>query len=231
MMQYFRSALFALIFYPATLIYVLAGIAGSLFGVRPMRAVVHAWADLHHVLTTHLLGVHAKRIGSIPQGKVIVAVKHQSMYETIEMLRLANTPAVILKKELADIPLFGWLTRRYGVIPVDRGAGAKALRDMLKHARAASDAGRPIVIFPEGTRVPPGQTPPLQAGFSGIYRLIGLPVVTIAVDSGLIWGRGLLKKPGTVRFLIGDVIPAGLPRDEIEARVHAGINALETSAP
>jgi len=230
-MQYFRSALFALIFYPATLIYVLAGIAGSLFGVRPMRAVVHAWADLHHVLTTHLLGVHAKRIGSIPQGKVIVAVKHQSMYETIEMLRLANTPAVILKKELADIPLFGWLTRRYGVIPVDRGAGAKALRDMLKHARAASDAGRPIVIFPEGTRVPPGQTPPLQAGFSGIYRLIGLPVVTIAVDSGLIWGRGLLKKPGTVRFLIGDVIPAGLPRDEIEARVHAGINALETSAP
>ena len=230
-MQYLRSALFALIFYPATLIYVLAGIAGSLFGVRPMRAVVHAWADLHHVLTAHLLCVHARRIGSIPQGKVIVAVKHQSMYETIEMLRLANTPAVILKKELADIPLFGWLTRRYGVIPVDRGAGAKALRDMLKHARAASDAGRPIVIFPEGTRVPPGQTPPLQAGFSGIYRLIGLPVVTIAVDSGLIWGRGLLKKPGTVRFLIGDVIPAGLPRDEIEARVHAGINALETSAP
>lgn len=228
-MQYFRSALFALIFYPATLIYVLAGIAGSLFGVRPMRAVVHAWADLHHVLTTHLLGVHAKRIGSIPQGKVIVAVKHQSMYETIEMLRLANTPAVILKKELADIPLFGWLTRRYGVIPVDRAAGAKALRAMLKSARAASDAGRPIVIFPEGTRVPPGETPPLQAGFSGIYRMLGLPVVTIAVDSGRIWGRGLLKKAGTVRFLIGDVIPAGLSREEVEARVHAGINALEAS--
>lgn len=230
-MQYARSILFALIFYPATLFYVLAGIAGSLFGAGPMRAVVHAWADLHHVLTRYVLGVRAERIGSVPDGEAIIAVKHQSMYETIEMLRLVNTPAVILKKELADIPLFGWLTRRYGVIPVDRAAGAKALRDMLKQARAASSAGRPIVIFPEGTRVPPGQTPPLQAGFSGIYRMIGLPVVTIAVDSGRIWGRGLLKKQGIVRFLIGDVIPAGLSREEIEARVHAGINALETSAP
>jgi 1-acyl-sn-glycerol-3-phosphate acyltransferase len=136
-----------------------------------------------------------------------------------------------MKRELADMPLFGWITRRYGVIAVDRAAGAKALRAMLAEARQAAETGRPIAIFPEGTRVRPGETPPLRPGFSGLYRALGLPVVPIAVDSGRLWGRGVLKKPGTVHFQIAEVIPTGLGREEIEARVHAGINLLEPSAP
>jgi 1-acyl-sn-glycerol-3-phosphate acyltransferase len=230
-MQYLRSLLFMALFYPGTLLFVLAGLAASFVGTTPMRAVVHAWADFHHWLCLHVLGIRTKTFGVMPRGQCIIAVKHQSRFETIEILRLARTPVVVMKRELADMPLFGWITRRYGVIAVDRAAGAKALRAMLAEARQAAETGRPIAIFPEGTRVRPGETPPLRPGFSGLYRALGLPVVPIAVDSGRLWGRGVLKKPGTVHFQIAEVVPTGLGREEIEARVHAGINLLEPSAP
>ena len=230
-MQYLRSLLFMALFYPGTLVFILAGLAASLVGTKPMRAVVHAWADFHHWLCLHVLGIRTKTFGVLPRGQCIIAVKHQSMFETIEMLRLARTPVVVMKRELADMPFFGWITRRYGVIAVDRAAGAKALRAMLVEAKQAAASGRPIVIFPEGTRVRAGETPALRPGFSGLYRALGLPVVPIAVDSGRLWGRGVLKQPGTVHFQIAEVIPTGLGREEIEARVHAGINLLEPSAP
>ena len=226
-MRAVRSFLYALVFYPATLLYVIAGLPLGLFATAPMRAVVHGWAHLHHWLSVNLLGVRMRVEGRIPDGPCLIAVKHQSMYETIEMLRVANTPVVVLKRELADIPLFGWMTRRYGVIPVDREAGAIALRNMLGAARRALAANRPVVIFPEGTRIPPGEHPPLRPGFAGLYRALALPVVPIAVDSGRLWGRGLVKRPGTVTFRIGEPIPAGLKRADIEARVHAAINALD----
>ena len=225
-MQFLRSLLYALIFYPATLLYVIAGLTLGLFATRPMRAVVHGWADLHEWLSVNLLGVRLRLDGEIPDGPYLIAVKHQSMYETIQMLRVIRTPVVVLKQQLASIPLFGWMTRRYGVIPVDREAGPKALRTLLTAAKRALADRRPVVIFPEGTRVAPGERPELRSGFAGLYRALNLPVVPIAVDSGRLWGRGLLKRPGVVTFKIGETIPPGLKRDEIEARIHAAINAL-----
>jgi 1-acyl-sn-glycerol-3-phosphate acyltransferase len=191
-----------------------------------MRAVVHAWTDFHHGLA-RLLGTKLVVEGSIPPGASLIAVKHQSMFETLEMVRLANTPVIVLKRELSDIPGFGWATRRYGVIPVDRKAGAKALRDMVARGKEAAQSGRPIIIYPEGTRVRAGEAPLLQAGFAGLYRALGLPVVPVAVDSGRLWGPNLPKGAGTVHFRIGEAIPAGLDREEVETRVHAAINALE----
>ena len=138
-----------------------------------------------------------------------------------------SLPVIVLKKELADIPLFGWLTRRYGVIPVERRAGAKALRALVAQGRNAVATGRSVIIYPEGTRVRPGQTPPLQSGFAGLYRALGLPVVPVAVDSGRLWGRGVSKRAGVVTFMVGETIPAGLKRQDIEQRVHRAINALE----
>ena len=120
------------------------------------------------------------------------------------------------------------VTLRYGVIGVDREAGAKALRTMLAEAKQAIAGGRPVAIFPEGTRVPHGQRPELRAGFAGLYRALGLPVVPVAHDSGRLWGRGLVKRPGVINVRVGEIIPAGLKRDEIEARVHAAINALNS---
>jgi 1-acyl-sn-glycerol-3-phosphate acyltransferase len=112
------------------------------------------------------------------------------------------------------------------VIGVDRDAGASALRVMMAEAKAAVAGGRPVIIFPEGTRVPFGEAPQLQPGFAGLYRALGLPVVPVAHDVGRLWGRSFLKRPGTVHFKVGETIPAGLKRDEVERRVHSAINAL-----
>ena len=221
-----RAIVYAAIFYPATLLYVLACMVASLFGSKPLRSAVHAWTDFHHGLA-RLLGTRLVVQGAVPPGASLIAVKHQSMFETLEMVRLADTPVIVLKRELSEMPGFGWATRRYGVIPVDRKAGAKALREMVARGKEAAETGRPILIYPEGTRVRPGEAPALQAGFAGLYRALGLPVVPVAVDSGRLWGPNLPKDSGTVHFVIGEPIPPGLKREEIEARVHAAINALE----
>jgi 1-acyl-sn-glycerol-3-phosphate acyltransferase len=230
-MHQLRALLFLLAFYPATLLFIAAALGSGLFSTSAMRGAVHNWSRVHHWLAKHVLGIRTEVEGTIPPGPFLIAVKHQSMFETIEMVVMARTPVIVIKRELADMPLFGRTTRRYGVIPVDRDAGAKALREMLAGAKAAVASGRPVMIYPEGTRVPPGSAPPLRAGFAGIYRALGLPVVPVAHDAGRLFGRGLDKRGGTVHFVIGDVIPPGLKRDEIEARVHAAINALEASVP
>jgi len=225
-----RSLLYALIFYPATLLWVLAGLVAGLIGRKPTLAVVLNWVALHHWLVRNLLGIRLRIEGAVPSGPMLIAVKHQSMLETLEMVRLTRLPIIVMKKELADIPLFGFMTRRYGVIPVERSAGAKALRNLVEEGRQAVAGGRPVIIYPEGTRVKVGESPPLKSGFAALYRALALPVVPVAVDSGRVWGRGLVHRSGTVRFKIGATIPEGLPRNEIEARVHAAINELELGA-
>lgn len=227
MIALLRSLLYAAIFYPLTLLWVLAGIVGSIFGRRPTLAVVLSWVDIHHWLVRNVLGIDVRLAGNIPHGPHLIAVKHQSMLETLEMVRLTNLPVIVIKKELADIPLFGWMTRRYGVIPVERSAGAKALRALVENGKEAVASGRPVIIYPEGTRVHVGETPELRSGFAALYRALGLPVVPVAVDSGRLWGRGFVHRSGTVTLKAGDVIPAGLKRADVEARVHAAINALE----
>jgi len=221
-----RSLFFFLLFYPGTLIYVLTVILVSPFGTSPVRKTVHGWSDFHHWLVRHVLGIRFEWDGEIPAGPYLIAVKHQAMVETVEALRFARTPVVVMKRELTSMPLFGWVTLRYGSIGVHREAGAQALREMMAKGKEAAAAGRPVVIFPEGTRVAFGESPPLRAGFAGLYRALGLPVVPIAHDSGKLWSRGLIKRPGTIHFKVGEVIPSGLKRDDVEARVHAAINAL-----
>jgi 1-acyl-sn-glycerol-3-phosphate acyltransferase len=223
-----RSLLYAAIFYPATFFWVLAGLAASMVGPRPTLAVVLSWTHMHRWLVEHLLDIHVKVEGSVPSGPHLIAVKHQAMIETLDMVRITNLPVIVIKKELADLPLFGRLTRRYGVIPVERSAGAKALRALVAEGKRAKESGRQVIIYPEGTRVPVGETPPLRSGFAALYRALGLPVVPVATDSGVVWGRGLVHRPGTITLKIGDTIPAGLPRDEVERRVHTAINALES---
>jgi 1-acyl-sn-glycerol-3-phosphate acyltransferase len=227
-MALLRSLLYAAIFYPATFLWVLVGVPVSLLGRRPTLAIVLGWVDFHHWLARSLLAIRVRVEGEVPPGCYLIAVKHQSMFETLEMLRLSRLPVIVEKKELADLPLFGYLTRRYGVIAVERSAGAKALRALVEEAQEAIASGRPVIIYPEGTRVRVGEAPPLKSGFAALYRALGLPVVPVATDSGRLWGRGLVHQPGIITFRVGETIPAGLPRREIEARVHAAINVLES---
>jgi 1-acyl-sn-glycerol-3-phosphate acyltransferase len=225
-----RSLLYAAVFYPATVLWILLGLPASLFGRRPTLAIVLSWVDFHHWLARHILGIRLKVEGEIPPGPLLIAAKHQSMFETLEMVRLIHLPIIVLKKELADIPLFGFLTRRYGVIAVERSAGAKALRNLVDEGRLAVATGRPVIIYPEGTRVRVGESPPLKSGFAALYRALGLPVVPVALDSGRLWGRGFVHRSGTVTIRVGETIPAGLARKDVEARVHAAINAFESGA-
>lgn len=227
MIAILRSLLYAAIFYAATVLWVLAGLVATLIGQKPTLAVVLSWVDLHHWLARKILSIRLKVEGQIPAGVYLIAVKHQSMFETLEMVRLTRLPIIVMKKELSDIPLFGFMTRRYGVIAVERSAGAKALRSLVEDGAQAIKSGRSVIIYPEGTRVRPGEAPPLKSGFAALYRALGLEVIPVALDSGRVWGRGFVHHRGTVTIKVGEPIPASLPRKEIEARVHAAINLLE----
>ena len=229
MITWLRTLLFRIVFYPGTAWAVLLVLVTARFGGTSVRPQAVRWARFHRWCTRVLLGIDIRVEGALPHGAVLVAAKHQAMYETLELLRQLDEPAVVLKRELAALPFFGPVAKLYGVIPVDREGSAKALREMLRTAQAAKKEGRPILIFPEGTRVPVGETPPLRAGFAGLYRLLDVPVVPIALDSGLIWPRKGAKHSGIITFRIGAPIPPGLPRAEIEALVHTAINALEAA--
>jgi 1-acyl-sn-glycerol-3-phosphate acyltransferase len=222
-----RSILFALAFYPGSLIFVLWAMAfGWVTPLMVQRTATH-WSRFHRWCVRRLLGQRIVVEGELPIGPYLYIAKHESMFETIDILCLFDRPAIGAKRELFDIPLWGGVARRYGLIPIERAAGASALRTLRAAAKDRIAQGRAICLFPEGTRVPHGESPPLKAGFAGLYSLLGLPVVPIAIDSGRVSPRGkFLKRPGTITYKVGEIVPVGLDRKEAEVRVHAAINAL-----
>lgn len=224
-MIYLRNLAFYAAFYGGSS--VLVSLAGLSAYLRPqwVRLYCDYWSHWHNWCCTRLLGLTIRQTGRRPDFPALYAIKHESFFEAIEMAHTFDYPAGVAKAELFDIPGWGPAGKAYGLIPVAREEGAKALRAMLKAARPALAAGRPIVIFPEGTRVPHGERPPLQSGFAALYKLFGLPVVPVAVNSGPIYHRKL-KRKGTITWHFGEVIEPGLPRAEVEARVHQAINAL-----
>lgn len=226
-MSWLRTLIFNIVFYGGSLPIVATVPISALFGQRAV--IVHAtvWTRFHAWTTRWLLGIRVAVEGTIPTGPALYAAKHQAMFETLELQRMLDGPAMALKEELASIPVWGWACRRYGALVVDRDASSTALRKMMREASAAKKQGRSILIFPEGTRVPPGEQPPIKSGFAGLYRLLNMPTVPVAVDSGRLWPKRGPKRAGVITFRFGEVIPPGLSRDEIEARVHAAMNALD----
>ncbi len=222
-----RSIVYAFAFYLGSAVYVIAAAAAAPIMPGMALSVPRAWARYQGWLARVVLGNPLAIRGTLPTGVVLIAMKHESFYESFATLRLFAAPAVVVKAELLDIPLWGRVALAHGVIPVARETGAAALRTMLKAAKTAIAAGRPIVIFPEGTRIPHGECATLRPGIAGLYKALGLPIVPIAVDSGRLWGwKQFWKRPGTITFLVGETIPVGLPRDEVEQRVVEAINAL-----
>jgi 1-acyl-sn-glycerol-3-phosphate acyltransferase len=223
-----RSLAFYLAFYLGTVVYVLVALAALPFSRDAFISVVLNWSAFHRACVTNLLGIRVEVEGDIPGKGVLVAMRHESFFEAIDLPNLLHMPAIIAKAELLRIPLWGYVARTYGLIAVERDQGARALRTMLVAARAMASEGRVLAIFPEGTRVPHGSRPPLQAGFAGLYKLLGLPVVPIAIDSGPLYHRRW-KHRGTITIRIGEAIPAGLPREEIESRVQDAISVLNAT--
>nr|WP_246448675.1 lysophospholipid acyltransferase family protein [Novosphingobium flavum] len=220
-----RSLAFYLIYYGATVLLAFVVTFRLIMPGRGFVHTVHTWVRFHRWCVEHILRIEVRIEGQVPVAPVLVAMKHESYFEAIDMPVLLSYPAVFAKIELLHMPLWGRAGRHYGLIGVERDQGAKALRTMISEAKKRVAEGRPLAIFPEGTRVQHGTRPPLQAGFAGIYKLIGVPVVPIAIDSGARYKRRW-KKPGRITIRIGETIPPGLPREEIEARVHAAINVL-----
>jgi 1-acyl-sn-glycerol-3-phosphate acyltransferase len=198
-----------------------------------VQAAGGIWIDGTLWLLKHVVGIDHRVVGAehLPKTPAIYAAKHQSAWETLFLSRYLDFPAFVLKKELLSIPLFGWFIKKAGMIAVDRKGGASALRSMARQATETLEGGRSILIFPEGTRVAPGQTRPYQPGVAALYTQQQVPIVPIALNSGLYWGRrAFLKRPGTITVEILPPIPPGLDRKALmkalEGRIEPAARAL-----
>lgn len=230
-----RSLLFQFAFLLWSTLVALYGLVPMMLGKREhLFAIGGVWSDGINLLLRAICNIRIRIEGTehLPPGPAMIAAKHQSLWDTAIVLRLFRGPAIVMKQELLRIPIYGALCRAQGMIAVDRDGGAKALKQMLKDARAAAHDGRKILIFPQGTRTRPGESAPYQPGVVALYRDLKLPVVPVALNSGFFWPkRGILRRPGTIVLRFLPPIPAGLDREtfmaELETRIESANAALE----
>jgi 1-acyl-sn-glycerol-3-phosphate acyltransferase len=229
-MQALRSLIFNVLFFAWTAAILLVCLPALPFGVAAVHAVGRLWVRVTLVLLALVVGLRHRIVGleNLPEGPAIIAPKHQSTWDTLIFALPLRLPAYVLKRELMHIPLFGQYLACAGMIPVDRAGGGAALKRMVARAKAAAAAGRHLLIYPEGTRTTPGERRPYHPGVAALYGQLDLPVVPVALNSGLFWGRrAFTKRSGliTVEFL--PAIPPGLPRKDFMARLEA---AIETAS-
>lgn len=224
-MRLLRSALYAAYFYAVTLLFGIGGMAVRLLAPRYALPFAKAWtatllAGLRPICSIRL---HVTGLEHLPaQGPALLASQHQSEFDTLVWMGLLRRPCYVMKQELTRTPLVGPMLVPAGMIPVDRAGGAAALRRLLQDAEAARDDGRQIVIFPEGTRVPPGGRVALQPGIAAVATRLRLPVIPVATDSGLSWTRSRLgMRPGTIHIAIGPPISPGAKRDHLLAAIES----------
>ena len=197
-----------------------------------MRAGLRLWARLLIWGMRTLGGVRLEIRGTerLPAGSYLVAAKHQSMFDVIPPFAVLPDPLFVMKKELANIPTFGWLARKAGMIEVDRKARAQALRQMVVDARRLMAEPRQLIIYPEGTRKAPGAPPDYKPGVAALYAELGLPCVPVASNTGVrLDERGLARRRGTVVFEILEPIPPGLKRAEFMRLLQERIETASTA--
>lgn len=227
MLAKIRSLIFVPVFYGGSTPIIIASFIVALFSEPGTHYMAQVWSRYHYLCTRLILGIKVEMKGKIRNEPLLYVFKHESMFETIDLLRIFDKPVVIAKKELLIIPLWGWIAKKHGLLGIDRDGGGAAMRQIIKQAKRAIADGRPIVIFAEGSRAHHGERPELQTGFAGIYKLLGLPLIPVALDSGIVSPRDtFVQKSGVITYAIQDEIEPGLPRDEIRDRVHAAINVL-----
>jgi 1-acyl-sn-glycerol-3-phosphate acyltransferase len=223
-----RSILFNVLFYLNLLAYFIVALPTFLMPYWAVVGFAKVWARTNLWLLKVVCGIDVEITGreKIPPGPLIVAAKHQSMWEAFGLLPLFAAPTFIVKRELTWIPFFGWYMWKGRMVPVDRGARAQALTTMTARVRRELKRGRQIVIFPEGTRRAPGAPPAYKYGVAHVYAETGVPCLPIALNSGVVWGRRSFKRyPGTVRVEILDPIPPGLDKEAFLDRLRQDIEA------
>lgn len=221
-----RSLAFQLSFYVFTAVAAILGLPLLLLPWRCSMALGATWAAIVLKLLRWCVGLRHEVLGRehLPAGPAIIAMKHQSAWDTFAVPVVFGDAAIVFKKELMLVPFYGWYVWKAGMIAIDRKAGAPALRRLVAAAARAVGEGRSIVIFPEGTRTQPGTHRAYQPGVAALYRQLGLPVVPVALNSGLFWGRRhFQKRPGRIVLEILEPIPPGRDRRaflaELEERI------------
>jgi 1-acyl-sn-glycerol-3-phosphate acyltransferase len=211
----------------------IAGTIGLPFLVTPRPVAMQFgqfWARSILFLLRIIVGLdhEIRGLNRIPRGGCVIAMKHQSAWDTLIPFVVLSDPAAVVKRELLLLPFYGWYATRAGSIGIDRKAGASAMRRMIAAARPVAAEGRPIIIFPEGTRVAPGARLPYQPGVAALYQALAVPLVPAAVNSGYFWGRrSFRKRPGRIVLEFLDPIPPGWPRRRLMAELE---QRIETAA-
>ena len=228
-----RSVIFNVLFYLNLLVHSLAAIPALVLPRRAIIEVIKFWARTNMALLHHVCGIKVdfRGLDKIPRGPVLVASKHQSLWETFALFLVFDDPAYILKRELIFIPFFGWYAWKAAMIPVNRGRRALALADMTVCARTELARGRQIIIFPEGTRRAPGAAPSYKYGVVHLYAETGVPCVPLALNSGLFWPRRSFRRdPGTIIVEVLDPIAPGLDKrvftDLLQQRIETATTRL-----
>jgi 1-acyl-sn-glycerol-3-phosphate acyltransferase len=227
--QVLRSVLFNVLFYLNLILHVIVAIPTYALPRRAFMAVAKSWGRTSNALMRVAgIKVELRGLEKIPRGSLIVAAKHQSVWETFTLLTLFDDPAYIFKRELGWIPIFGWYAVKSRMVPVDRKARCGAIAGMVERAVEELRRGRQVIIFPEGTRTAPGSAPSYKSGVAHLYTAAGVPCLPVALNSGLYWPRRkFLRRPGTIVLEVLEAIPPGLDRDVFAARLEREIETAQ----
>ncbi len=224
-----RSALFAIVMWASVVVFALLGLFTLPFPFSVRYGFISQWArfNLWWLRLSCGLGYEVEGREHIPESSAIVLCKHQSAWETLALQEVFPPQVWVMKRELLRVPFFGWGLAMLEPIAIDRSAGKKAMRQLVEQGRAALDRGRWVVIFPEGTRVPPGRRGRYALGGATLAVETGRPVVPVAHNAGEYWPRrGFLKRPGTIRMVVGPPIEtAGRRPAEVNREVEDWIEA------
>ena len=225
-MLYIRSALFNALFYLNTIVIMILGLPLLATNRHSVFFLCKIWGKSTLWLLDKICGTKAEFRGleNIPKGSLIIAPKHQSVWETFALEMFFADYSIILKRQLMFIPLFGWYLKRAELIAIDRASGKSALEQIIQQAKKLLPQGRQLFCFPEGTRRPPGAKPRYKIGIAQIYVETGMPCLPIAMNSGLFWARrSFVRRPGTIVVEFLPVIPPGLSREEFFTRLQNDI--------
>jgi 1-acyl-sn-glycerol-3-phosphate acyltransferase len=223
---FLRSLVYNVLFYALLIFWILVAIPTFLMPPRAFMTVAKAWARSSVWMMRVVCNTRVDYRGreKIPEGPLIVASKHQSMWETFALMPFFDAPLFIYKRELAWIPFFGWYLMKSEMIGVDRSGGLRSLMDMARRAPKAIRSGRQLIIFPEGTRRPVDAPPHYMTGVGQIYANSGVPCIPVALNSGLFWPRRtFMRYPGTLVVEFLDPLPPGLNRKEFVTRIATSI--------
>ena len=229
MITWLRSALFMAWFLIVTTILSILFLPVLILPRSATVRVARLWSRVTFWGLKVFAGIDWEIRGTPPRGAVLVASKHMSMWDTMALYLALDQPATVLKRELLYIPFYGWFLWKGTAIAIDRSAGASALRKMSHAAQGVLAESRPILIFPEGTRKKPGAAPDYKPGVAGLYAMLGVECVPVALNSGIHW-TGFLKRPGTIVLEFLEPIAPGMKRPAfmalLEERIETTTNRL-----